>query len=111
MASGFETRNWRSQCHPHRKVMERIELFEGVLAKGQNHQRTDPNRLWNVLVEQVTYLIDLEKGRAHDTCNLNRLSIGTIAAHEVDEKGHGLALRLSRVGEEVDEMRRERQVK
>ncbi len=49
------------------------------------------------LLAQLEYLLALEEGRSDDLSKLQKLTIGVIAAREIEERDAGLAILLYRV--------------
>lgn len=86
--------------------MNRRELFSQALDECRKKLVSDPEFIPLQSIEgQLKYLRDLEEGRNSDRAQLAKISIGLIAAREIENYDMKFAELLYKVIEEVDAMR------
>jgi hypothetical protein len=90
--------------------MNRIKYFEETLARCEFALKQDPTMIpleW--IINQLRYLVDLEKGNVKDFSGLDKIKIGWIAVREMDGyEDKDLIHSLCVISSEVDKMILER---
>lgn len=87
--------------------MERESLFELAHRKCKSLQEVVPPDTQNRLIEQIEYLFAVERGEESNVGLLKNVSIGAIAAREIDGIDDEAAELLFAVQSEADKMLRE----
>lgn len=65
--------------------MTNLEMMKDALKRSQDHLASNPTFLpFDVVIRQLKYLIDLEEGKTSETDGLEHISLGRIAARELD---------------------------
>jgi hypothetical protein len=86
--------------------MTRLELFEDTL---EVTKELRVKNAWSELIpsviDQLEYLIDLERGRCSDKSRLTTLTIGIITVREIEDLDKDVAEKLHSVSAEVKKMR------
>jgi len=90
--------------------MNRIKYFEDTLSKCELALKHDPSMIpleW--IIDQLRYLIDIEKNSTKDYSKLDKIKIGWIATREMDGfNDKDLIHSLCIIANEVDKMILER---
>ena len=90
--------------------MSRVDYFKSTLKRCKNALAQNPEIIpleW--IIEQLNYLINIEKGWVNDYSRLAKIKIGWIAAREMDGyEDKELIQDLCLISEEVDKMLLER---
>lgn len=91
-------------------MMNRVKYFEETLARCELILQQDPNMIplkW--VINQLKYLIDLEKGNIKDCSGLDNIKIGWIATREMDGfEDTDLIHSLCVISNEAEKMKLER---
>ena len=91
-------------------MMNRVKYFEDTLVRCELILKQDPAMIplkW--IINQLKYLIDLEKGSIKDYSGLDNIKIGWIATREMDGfEDTDLIHSFCVISNEVDKMRFER---
>ncbi len=92
--------------------MNRISYFENILEQCKTALKQEPELIpleW--VIDQLQYLIDLEKGCASDQSRLSKIKIGRIATREMDGYADkNLLHSLCVIAKEVEKMLLERRL-
>jgi len=89
--------------------MNRIHSFSKALDRCSQYQEKEPGGwLWRSLIEQLEFLLALERGETVDRSLLARICIGAMAAKNVEDRDEALAMELYAIQEEADQMNEER---
>jgi hypothetical protein len=68
------------------KALTRLELFRSALEKCEAYSAQEPGGwLWPALIEQLSYLIELELGRSTDRGLLSKICVGAMAAKNIED--------------------------
>lgn len=87
--------------------MNRVDLFQKAKAGAERLQRRYPeDSSIASIINQLSFLIDLELGVRSDAVRLNDIIIGVLALREIDPLDSGLAELLYSVNAEVGAMKR-----
>ncbi|HAU0369110.1 TPA: hypothetical protein JBF73_07825 [Legionella pneumophila] len=90
--------------------MNRIKYFEDALIQCEQALRQQPEMIeleW--IINQLQYLIDLEKGNISDFSTLKTVKIGWIAVREMDGyENKALIHKLCLISTEVEKMKLEK---
>jgi hypothetical protein len=85
--------------------MTRLELLTSALDKCKAYLQSEPGGwLWPSLIEQLSYLVDLESGQKTDRELLKNICVGAMAARNVEDRDFDLAKMLYKIQAEVQEM-------
>lgn len=85
--------------------MKRIELFEIALIKTEETFKKFPNFfVLSSAIDQLKYLLDMENKNIRDLSILKKMTIGQIAARDVDSLDANLADLLHKVSGEIRKM-------
>jgi hypothetical protein len=79
----------------------RIALFEEARRRMQALMARHDNLAFRMILEQLDYVLALERGEQHDRDKLARLTIGRLAAREVEDYGELELAELLYLVEEV----------
>jgi hypothetical protein len=85
--------------------MDRIKLFSDARARCSIYLESEPGGwLWPTLIEQIDYLMDLERQLQTDRDKLPNVCIGPLAAKNIEDRDQELCQILYNVQEEADKM-------
>ena len=85
--------------------MTRLELFISALKKCQAYSAQEPGGwLWPGMIEQLSYLVELESGRSSDRTLLSNVCVGAMAAKNIEDRDAELARSLYDIQAAVQEM-------
>ncbi len=91
-------------------MKNRVEYFEGLLKRCKEGLTMHPEMIpltW--VIDELEYLINLERGISHDNARLEKINIGWIAVREMDGyQDEDLIESLCLISQEVNSMRQER---
>lgn len=92
--------------------MNRLKYFEETLAKCESSFANDPKMFFfEMVIDQLKYLIDVEKGLTNDLSKLSQIKIGWIAIREMDGyEDEGLIQDLCKISAEAEKMKIEKKV-
>ncbi len=87
--------------------IKRLELFNIALESTKQKLREHPNYfILKSIIEQLLFLIKIEEGEEIDISDLKSMTIGRIAAYDIDNLDSNLASILHEVAAQIPAMQR-----